>query len=278
MKKVVVIGDVIEDIIVISNQDRKANTDNPSSIKSTPGGSGANFAVWLASLGVETELIARVSSYDVSRLERYFKKVNVQPSLQADQELETGKIVVLVEGNQRTFFTDRAANLNLQPPTISNCDLLYVSGYSVLSLGVENTQRIIRRAKQNGAMVAVDPGSVSFIESFGASEFLVATHDSDILFPNQEEFELLRGAGLREEHYLELVITKGEHGAELIGAGEAPAVKVQVIDSTGAGDAFAARYISERLHGRTPMESLVSANKFAAQAVTKVGGQSISKN
>ncbi|MFM2023883.1 MAG: hypothetical protein RIR89_1275, partial [Actinomycetota bacterium] len=112
------IGDVIEDIIVISNQKRKAKTDNPSSIQSTPGGSGANFAVWLASLSVETELIARFSIKDKERLDSYFKSVKVKPNLQTDQNLETGKIVVLVEGNQRTFFTDRAANKNLEKPEL----------------------------------------------------------------------------------------------------------------------------------------------------------------
>ena len=60
MKRVVVLGDVIEDIIVISDSARQLNTDNPSEISSKPGGSGANFAVWLASLGVEVELVARV--------------------------------------------------------------------------------------------------------------------------------------------------------------------------------------------------------------------------
>ena len=61
MKRVVVLGDVIEDIIVISDSARQLNTDNPANISSKPGGSGANFAVWLASLGVEVELVARVA-------------------------------------------------------------------------------------------------------------------------------------------------------------------------------------------------------------------------
>ena len=273
MKKVVVIGDVIEDIIVISNQDRKANTDNPSSIKSTPGGSGANFAVWLASLGVETELIARVASHDLTRLESYFKKVKVQPSLQADPEMETGKIVVLVEANQRTFFTDRAANQNLQTPEIPTCDLLYVSGYSVLSLGAEQTQDIIRQAKQHGSLVAVDPGSTSFIDSFGVTEFVRAINGTDILFPNKEEYELLSKEGQLTEIFPEVVVTMGEQGAELVGVAKVKAKSVEAVDPTGAGDAFAAKYIAERLSGSAGLEALEFANDFAALAVTRAGGQ-----
>jgi len=103
LKKVVVIGDVIEDIIVISNGDRKANTDNPSSIQSTPGGSGANFAVCLASLGVETELIARVSIKDKERLDGYFNSVKVMPSLQTDQRLRNRKDCGLGRGQSENL-------------------------------------------------------------------------------------------------------------------------------------------------------------------------------
>ncbi|MFM1779336.1 MAG: hypothetical protein RIS51_481 [Actinomycetota bacterium] len=268
-----VIGDVIEDIIVISNSERKANTDNPSSIQSTPGGSGANFAVWLASLGVETELIARVSIKDKERLESYFKSVKVNPSLQTDQELETGKIVVVVEGNQRTFFTDRAANQNLEQPKPPTTDLLYVSGYSVLSLGKEQTQAVIKEAKHLGALVAVDPGSTSFIGGFGVIDFLEAIQGADIVFPNKEEYELLSKDHQLTSLFTEIVVTKGEQGAELVGVAHVEAKIVEAIDPTGAGDAFAAKYIAERLSGSSPVEALEFANDFAALAVTRPGGQ-----
>ena len=273
MKKVVVIGDVIEDIIVISSGERKANTDNPASIQSTPGGSGANFAVWLASLSVETELIARVSSKDIERLESYFKSVHVKPNLQTDQELETGKIVVLVEGNQRTFFTDRAANQNLEQPRLPTTDLVYLSGYSVLSLGKEQTQALIKQAKQAGTLVAVDPGSTSFIEGFGVTNFLEAIQGADIIFPNQEEYELLFKDQIPTAIFPETVLTKGEQGAEVIGVAKVQAKLVNAVDPTGAGDAFAAKYIAERLSGSSPVEALEFANDFAALAVTRVGAQ-----
>ena len=273
MKKVVVIGDVIEDIIVISNGERKANTDNPSAIQSTPGGSGANFAVWLASLGVETELVARVSAKDKERLASYFKSVKVTPNLQADQELETGKIVVLVEGNQRTFFTDRAANQNLEKPKLPETNLLYVSGYSVLSLGKEQTQALITEAKQAGALVAVDPGSTSFIQGFGVTDFLEAIKQADMVLPNKEEYELLGKDHQLTSLFPEIVVTKGEQGAELVGIAHVDAKSVEAIDPTGAGDAFAAKYIAERLSGSSAVEALEHANDFAALAVTRPGGQ-----
>ena len=185
MKKVMVVGDVIEDIIVIAGANRSSNTDNPSSISATPGGSGANFAVWLASLGVSTELTARVGKADLNRLATYFNSVGVAPNLQSDDQLETGRIVVLVEGNSRTFFTDRGANQNLDTSSLSlsGFDVLYLSGYSVVTLGVEKTQSLIDSAGRAGALVAIDPGSTSFIEQFGVSNFLSAISGADMIFP-----------------------------------------------------------------------------------------------
>ena len=272
MKKVLVIGDVIEDIIVISKGPKQTNTDNPSSIKATPGGSGANFAVWLASLGVETELIARVSIKDKERLESYFKQVKVIPRLETDNNQETGKIVVLVEENNRTFYTDRAANQNLE---LNNLDLtgihlLYISGYSVISLGETKTQQVIQAAKNLGVQVAVDPGSTSFIESFGKHKFLSAISGADLIFPNQEEYLLLQ-EGISS--FPEVVLTKGDLGAEVLGVSKVEAVKVEVVDPTGAGDAFAAKYIAEILLGAGRVTALRVANEFAAQAVAQPGGQ-----
>lgn len=269
----VVIGDVIEDIIVIAPEQRKMNTDNLSTIQATPGGSGANFAVWLASLGISTELIARVGESDKERLSSYFKSKNVKPNLQSDQFESTGRIVVLVEGEQRTFFTDRGANGNLEPPEVSSPALLYISGYSVFSLGSEVTQRLISVAKEKGSLVAVDPGSKSFIESFQVDKFLDAIKGADIVFPNYEEFQLLGKGHQLMELFPEVVVTKGERGAEVLGIASVPARVIEAIDPTGAGDAFAAKYIAERLSGSSPAEALEFANDFAALALARLGGQ-----
>ena len=270
-----VIGDVIEDIIVISKQERNKNTDNPSTITATPGGSGANFAVWLASLGVSTELTAKVGNKDLSRLALHFNGVGVAPNLQADASLETGRIVVLVEGNSRTFFTDRGANQNLDVSnlSLSNLDVLYISGYSIVSLGVSKTQQLIKAAVSAGALVAIDPGSTSFIAEFGVERFLDAIEGADIIFPNLEEYQLLATPKDLSEWFPEVVVTKGELGAEVVGVANVSAIQVKVVDPTGAGDAFAAKYLAERLAGKSSGESLISANEFAAAAVTAPGGQ-----
>ena len=275
MKKVMVIGDVIEDIIVIAGAIRAPNTDNTSSISAKPGGSGANFAVWLASLGVSTELTARVGKADLTRLATYFNSVGVAPNLQSDNQLETGRIVVLVEGNSRTFFTDRGANQNLDTNSmnLSGFDVLYLSGYSVVTLGVEKTQSLIDSAGRAGALVAIDPGSTSFIEQFGVSNFLSAISGADMIFPNHDEYLQLSSAANLAEAFPEVIVTKGELGAEVLGVGSVSAESVSVVDTTGAGDAFAAKYLAMRLAGEDVASSLKAANSFAALSVMKPGGQ-----
>jgi sugar/nucleoside kinase (ribokinase family) len=275
MKRVVVLGDVIEDIIVISDSARQLNTDNPSEISSKPGGSGANFAVWLASLGVEVELVARVGASDRARLTNYFETKFVIAKLEPDENLHTGKIVVLVEGNNRTFFTDRGANegLTAKSADLSKTDVLYLSGYAVMSMGIQRTQELIEKAGSVGVLVAVDPGSKSFIGHFGAAEFLEAISGSDFIFPNADEYELLSRRANLKELFPEVIVTSGEEGAEVLGIAKSPAFEVEVVDSTGAGDAFAAKYLAQRLAGLEVEDALRDANAFAAQAVTKPGGQ-----
>ena len=58
----------------------------------------------------------------------------------------------------------------------------------------------------------------------------------------------------------------------MLGIAKSPAFEVEVIDSTGAGDAFAAKYLAQRLAGLEVVDALRDANAFAAQAVTKPGG------
>lgn len=275
MKKVVVIGDVIEDVIVIAQSQTKLNTDNLSQIHATPGGSGANFAVWLASLGVPTQLVARVGQRDKASLEHYFSHKHVTPNLQADADLETGKIVVVVEGNNRTFYTDRSANTKLDASEIdfSDASLLYLSGYSVVTLGKTKTQQLISKAKSTQQLVAVDPGSKAFIQEFGVGEFIEAIAGTDIVFPNLDEFGLLSQFGDMSSLFSEVVVTKGESGAELLGVASVEAQPVEIVDPTGAGDAFAAKYIAERLAGTSSVQALELANIFASLAVTRPGGQ-----
>ncbi len=71
--KALVVGDIIEDIVVMPIGQVQSNTDNESKLVATSGGSAANFAVWLATLQIETHLFARVGKGDGKKFAAEFK-------------------------------------------------------------------------------------------------------------------------------------------------------------------------------------------------------------
>ena len=236
---------------------------------------------------METHLIARVGAGDKAKLSAEFLAKGVSAHLQEDSELPTGTIAVLVEGENRTFYTERGANKNLEVsmlPVDLFGDFLYISGYTVLSIGPDATQKLIAMAQQHGMLVVCDPGSSGFIRDYGAQQFLDAIAGTDVIFPNQEEAEVLTGesapqlaADLLSRKIPLVVLTMGPAGAFVRNpttAEQVPGVKTQSVDPTGAGDAFAAMFMRELLDGQGSLIEVTSrACKFAAQATRFIGGQ-----
>ncbi len=285
MPRALVVGDVIEDILVMPHSAIRADTDTPSTIRVSFGGSGANFACWLASEKVEVELVARVGQSDKARVESDLQAYGVTPSLQFDQELPTGSIVVLVEGQQRSFLTDRGANTTLDTSAIKTFpELLYLSGYSLFgSISETEFAGLIASAKAAGSMVVLDPGSAGFINDFGVGKFLTVTQGVDLVTPSLEEGRILTGedrpeviAAALAERYPMVALTLGERGV-VIAQGESvqrlDAFAADLVDATGAGDAFAAGLVAKLLAGSSFEDAAKHGVRRGAVAVTLVGGR-----
>jgi ribokinase len=134
-----------------------------------------------------------------------------------------------------------------------------VVGYALLRDGPRaSALAAIERARAAGMTVSVDPSSWALIRPG-------AIPDVDLLLPNEREAEVL---GEREG----MVVKLGAAGARW-GSVRAPAVPVEVVDTTGAGDAFAAGFLSARLAGSDPHSSLASGCAAAARAVARVGAR-----
>jgi sugar/nucleoside kinase (ribokinase family) len=285
MPKILVVGDVIDDILVIPNGEIRLDTDTNSKIQQQPGGSAANFACWIASLGIETHFVGRVGKEDLERHSEILRTNKVIPHLQVDPELQTGRIVVLVQGQQRSFLTDRGANKNLDLKSIPDelfGDALYLSGYTVFDQSVQDMQQLIKRAKARG-LVACDPGSAGYIADHSVHTFLASIAGVDLLLPSLEEGRILSAesrpeivAALLGEWFPQVALTLGEDGVQLHsqqGAEHIAAIAADLVDATGAGDAFAASLIAETLKGKNFSQAAQAAVKFAAKAVTKLGGR-----
>lgn len=281
-----VVGDVIDDILVRPKGPIRPNTDVDSEIQVASGGSAANFACWLASLGVAVNFVGRVGKADLKKHQSNLRSFGVTPHLQADEQLHTGSIVVLVEGEERTFLTDRGANRNLDVSAIPDelfGKLVYISGYSLLSISNQDVKKIIARAHGLGAKVACDPGSAGFIEDFGVKRFLDALSGVDILLPNLEEGRLLAGedrpdliCGFLGERFPTIALTMGGQGCMVKSGKETlqlEAIKADVVDPTGAGDAFAAGLVKGLASGASLQAAAEAALRQGARAVTKFGGR-----
>lgn len=260
MSKILVIGDVIEDLIVIPEGMIRKNTDTNASIQKSMGGQAANVASWLSYLGTETSFVGCVGIEDVAYLTKSLSQHGIKPQLQSSAK-PTGSLVVLVEGEDRSMLTDRGANLDLDLRSIdpAGYSVVYLSGYSLLGRTFSELEAFANRIRAAGALLAIDPGSYGFIKDHGVENFRELVLLADLVFPNLEEEQLL---GIEQEVPL-TVVTSGENGATAIWQNgksvSAAGIKDKLVDPTGAGDAFCAGFLS-RLVAISDFQSLAEAD------------------
>ena len=277
MSRVLVIGDVIDDIIVVPSGPIRTNTDTNASIRQTLGGSAANVASWAAHAGAEVTFIGCVAKVDEERVTKEFESFGVHPLTQTSVKEPTGSLVVLVEGETRSMLTDRGANRELDLNLItteflSDFSYVYLSGYALFGREEQDIQDFILRVQDAGALLVVDPGSTGYIQDFGVEKFKNSIAGVDILLPNEEEFVLITS----ELAYI-TIVTKGSLGADLyiqgIKTNSLPAPEVTSLDPTGAGDAFAGTLLA-KLAGEEVLDvALTNSIAVSAEAVTTIGAR-----
>jgi len=287
----VVVGDLLYDLLAKVEGSVAFGTDTFAPIRVAAGGSGANAAAWLASSGVEVHFVGRVGD-DVfgGFLAEELGRAGVTPHLARDPSVATGKVFVLVDGaGERTMITDRGAGEALSPEdlpgTLFARGHLHLSGYT-LSGGSrrETAKRALRLARGSGMTVSVDPSSVPLLRAVGPGCFLELTLGADLCFPNLEEGKVLAETEDPDRiterlltYYSGVVLKLGAEGGLYAGADGArarvPAEPARVVDTTGAGDALSAGFLSAWLSGASPAEALSRGVGLAAGAVERVGAR-----
>ena len=289
--RILVIGDVITDILVRPDAPVARGTDTPATIRQMPGGSGANQAVWLAALGVDAHFAARVGAGDSIRLNRHFEGQGVTSYLAADETHPTGTLICMVDSDgERSFLTDRGANAylsedDLPESLLDGMDRLHISGYALFEPTPRTAVRaLIAAARTKNIPVSVDPASTSPLQAVGPQSFLDWLDGVETLFPNAEEAALLTGTSDPQGQidrllasFPRIVLKRGRDGAILAARGAEPialpAQTVEVIDTTGAGDAFLAGFLAAELRGEAPAACLAAAISTGARAVVRLGAQ-----
>lgn len=288
---ILVVGDVMTDIIVRPHGPLVMGSDRAADIGLKPGGSGANQAVWLGAMGADVRFRARVGVADVARLSAYFAGFGVQPLLVADAEKGSGVLVTLVSPDgERSFLTDRGANLmlceeDLPASLLDGVGLLLVSGYTLFAHGPRAAmQKLFVAARERGVAVALDAASVGFIHAVGVDNFLHWAEGASTLLANEDEARALCGEAdldaqmrLLGQRFERVIVKLGAGGAALGGRDgvqlRQPAPLVPVVDTTGAGDAFAAAFLAAEMAGQGLDACLGAGIAAGSAAVGQVGGQ-----
>lgn len=286
--RVVVIGDVMSDVVARTDVTPRFGTDTDGQVTWSGGGSGANTASWLAYLGHPVSFVGRVGDDPFGVAARaMLAQGGVDVRLQLDPTRATGICVVLVgPDRERTMIPDAGANAVLSVADLSadlftHGDHLHLSGYSLLRAGSRAAALIaLRRAHHTGMTTSVDVASAGPISDVGAARFLSWLVDVDLLFANSDEAAVLTaglgGGGTLDDLVPDVVVKLGAVGARWSRSGrhvEVPAPRVEVVDTTGAGDAFAAGYLPAYLTGADPETSLGAGTRAAAQAVAQPGAR-----
>ena len=288
---VVVVGDVATDVVVVLEGDPAPGSDRPASIVTRGGGAAANVAAHLARLGTPVQLAGCVGDDPAAAgLAAELAAAGVRLALRTVPGLPTGTVVSLVERDgQRSMLADRGANLELADddvPLPSAGGHLYVSGYTLLDPRPRTAGlHALRAAVAAGCTVSVDPASTGPLARYGVERWLADTAGTTLLLPNVEEARLLTGCGdvadaarTLARRYPVVTVKLGPDGA-LWASGDVlvhrPAHPTTVVDTTGAGDAFAAGLLAAWLRSPEldPAAALDAGQALAAAVVRQPGAR-----
>jgi len=231
----------------------------------TSGGSAANTIYGLAMLGVETAFIGKIGRDEYGEA---FRNGLVQSGITPQLLISTihsGRAVALVsKDSERTFATHLGAavelNANdLQSSQFQGYDYFHIEGYMVQNHDL--LMRAVTLARENGLKISIDMASYNVVEE--NLEFLgpVVRDYVDILFANEEEAKAFTGLEPRAAldklaAQCDIAVVKIGEAGSLVRRGDSihkiDALQVNSIDTTGAGDLFAAGF----LYGLTENYSL----------------------
>ena len=262
-----VLGSINLDLIVrVKTLPKAGETVTGGDYTALPGGKGANVAVVAKRLGAETEIMAAVGNdaYAAQALEN-LKREGVYLDAVRRVEAHTGLAFITVsEDGENQIAVASGANAAYAPSDVPKlCSDVLITQFEIPAAVIE--------AALEGytGFVAVNASPVR-----GGVEAILQR--ADLIIVNEGEaahYDLAAHEGL-------VAVTLGAKGAELRKNGDliAKAVppKVDVVDTTGAGDAFAAALTVALAEKQTPQEALDFACAVGALTTTKLGTQTAS--
>jgi sugar/nucleoside kinase (ribokinase family) len=290
---VLCIGDVMLDVIArinVSPQKINFGSDTASQISTSSGGAAGNVAAWLTRTDARSTIVSHVGDDPAgAAIVAEFDALGVNHGDLVIPGETSGVVVVLVDSSgERTMFPDKGANSRLTVtdlPDLGAFQAVYVSGYALLNpLARDGVLAMIEKIKADGLPIYFDPASVGSMKDVTDKELHTWFSMMDILLLNEEESIYLTGSVDIEralDYLLDfsqvVVIKRGSAGAIAKARGfdsiSLPAVATSVIDTTGAGDSFAAGFIASYSKNHDLTAALQAGGELAAGCVAIVGGR-----
>ena len=226
------------------------------------GGSAANTIHGLAHLGIETGFVGNVGDDDLGKFFKKDMQINKITPILFKSMHETGRAIALISpDSERTFATYLGAAVDLSADDISHdifegYDYFYIEGYLVQNK--EMFEKAIRLARNAGQKICLDLASYNIVEENVSFFKTIISKYVDILFANEEEIKSLTGktpeAGANEvKELVEIAVIKiGAEGSFCVS--DQGTIRIGVrpsnpIDTTGAGDLYAAGFIYGHIKG-----------------------------
>lgn len=277
-----VIGDLVEDIVVWTSKPVRRGTDNQATVSRSRGGSAANVAARAARMA-PSRFIGRVGddpagTWLTAALEATGAEVRVQ------RAGRTGSVVVVVDptDGERTMYPDRAAAAELDaidPVWLTGTTLLHVPGYGLATEpAATSILDAVAHVQRRGVQLSIDVSAVTVVEAIGRDRFLdlLDRLEPAIVLANAEEADALGLRARRPSPGAAVVVKDGPRPVEIrLDDGSSQwvdAVPVRsVSDTTGAGDAFAAGFLTAWSAGADPIDACRSGH-HAAAAVLRTPG------
>jgi fructokinase len=296
---VLTLGELLIDFVA---EQRGVTLGEARTFLKAPGGAPANVAVGVARLGVTSGFIGKVGDDPFGRhLAAVLHEQGVDISqLRYDDAARTAlAFVSLTESGERDFMFYRhpSADMRLRPDEIDEralraAQVLHVGSLSLIGeSSADATRHAVRVAREAGTLVSYDPNLRLPLwpsREAAAEAMRSLLGDADIVKVSDEELSFLTGSddaaaarSLWRDGWRLLLVTRGEAGVEYLlpdDAGHVPGYRVEVQDTTGAGDAFTAAVLASIVGTQGTLDdpdllhrALRRANAFAALTVTRPG-------